>query len=587
MNRLNISAFLLIFLAVVTVTQAQSFNALGLKQGARILVAAESYGTTDKNSQIQSWSPEAMLDEDKERGWCSASGASFPMSFVFELLDGYSLEKIIFDNNCQTEYPGICAKEVRIETSATTAATGYKELGIVKLDEYSRKAYPLKDTKAKWIRITILSNYGNESYTELMEIEAWGIPVAAVAKANLTGTWKTTFGNMSFKKNKNDYLYACYEYNGGEIHSVSVEGKTINFRWEEKTTNTRGWGSVTSNKDGTKLSGVWGYNNDHSSIAIWEFEKQSNTPGTCPNDDLMALKTNEPLNEKKNYLAAEDEVPVKEVKKEPEPKLAVVETKGEKPVETKVENKTASNDIVDFDPATAGKNFLFIIAINDYKYWNKLTNAKKDAQDVKEVLTSRYKFEKENVFEIYDDQATAANIFAKISEMKKHVGSNDNLLFYYSGHGYYNVDIEEGFWIPVDAKRGAETEYVPNSTLLKYIKSIPAKHIFLVADACFSGSLLSQTSRGYVENVEQYKSRWALTSGRLEFVSDGDAGVNSPFASYFIKFLRENKKTKVPVTELIQYVKVAVSNNSEQTPMGNPLKNVGDEGGEFVFYLKE
>jgi hypothetical protein len=31
---------------------------------------------------------------------------------------------------------------------------------------------------------------------------------------------------------------------------------------------------------------------------------------------------------------------------------------------------------------------------------------------------------------------------------------------------------------------------------------------------------------------------------------------------------------------------MAVANNSEQTPEGNPLKDVGDEGGEFIFYRK-
>ena len=40
-------------------------------------------------------------------------------------------------------------------------------------------------------------------------------------------------------------------------------------------------------------------------------------------------------------------------------------------------------------------------------------------------------------------------------------------------------------------------------------------------------------------------------------------------------------------SELAQYVKITVANNSEQTPIGNPLRNVGDKGGEFVFKLNE
>lgn len=249
------------------------------------------------------------------------------------------------------------------------------------------------------------------------------------------------------------------------------------------------------------------------------------------------------------------------------------------------DNPTNEHDL-EFDVSKTGKNYLLIVGINEYKFWNPLGNATKDAKEVKKVLTERYRFVSENIFEIYDKEATVKNILAKISELRSQIKEDDNLLIYFSGHGFYNPDIDEGFWIPVDAKKGEETEYLANSTLLKYLKSIQAKHIFLVADACFSGALFSQGSRGYVENVEQFKSRWGLTSGRLEYVSDGDTGKNSPFATYFIKFLKDNQKTKFPISELVQYVKTAVANNSDQTPIGNPLKSIGDEGGEFVFYLK-
>jgi len=234
----------------------------------------------------------------------------------------------------------------------------------------------------------------------------------------------------------------------------------------------------------------------------------------------------------------------------------------------------------------AGQNYLLVIGINKYVYWPQLNNATKDAKDVKAVLLEKYQFKAENVSELYDDQATYKNILEKMVQIKSKANANDGLLIYFSGHGFYNKGIDEGYWIPVDAHKDAETEFLPNSTLLKYLKAFEAKHIFLVADACFSGALFSQGSRGYIDNVEKYKSRWGLTSGRLEVVSDGTSGNNSPFASYFLKFLKDNTKKQFPCSEIIQFVKVAVANNSEQTPIGSPLKNVGDEGGEFIFYLK-
>ncbi len=251
----------------------------------------------------------------------------------------------------------------------------------------------------------------------------------------------------------------------------------------------------------------------------------------------------------------------------------------------KVETSSMGNDL-DFDPGAKGKNYLLIIGIGKYTSWPQLGNAVKDALDVKKVLLNKYAFEKENMIEIYDEKATVQTMFTAFTDLKKKITPKDNLMIYFSGHGFYNPDLEEGYWIPVNAKKGVETDYLPNASLLKYIKAIDTQHTFLVADACFSGSLFSQGSRGYIENVENVKSRWGLTSGRLEYVSDGQMGKNSPFCTYFLKYLESNQKKKFPVSEIVQYVKTSVSNNSDQTPVGNPLSKVGDEGGEFVFYLK-
>jgi len=165
------------------------------------------------------------------------------------------------------------------------------------------------------------------------------------------------------------------------------------------------------------------------------------------------------------------------------------------------------------------------------------------------------------------------------------VGPNDNLMIYYAGHGYFDDLLNEGYWVPVEANLDQEAEYLPNTTILKIIGSINSKHTFLVADACFSGSLFSDRERGYTKNVERYKSRWGLASGRLEEVSDG-SGKHSPFASSFVECLNNNDKESIPVSDIVHFVKHKVSEIANQTPRGNPLKNVGDEGGEFVFEKK-
>jgi WD40 repeat protein len=236
----------------------------------------------------------------------------------------------------------------------------------------------------------------------------------------------------------------------------------------------------------------------------------------------------------------------------------------------------------DYDPAKA-RNHLFIVGINKYKYWPQLFNAVRDAEAIANTLVGMYNFSFSDVKMLLDEQASLNNIYTELSKYIETVGPDDNLVIYYSGHGFYNDALKEGYWIPYDAKLNAMGEYFSNSNLLKLVNSIQSQHTFLVVDACFSGSLFAPTTRGYVDNVEKYRSRWGLASGRLETVSDGAYGSNSPFATRLLEFLRTNTKDEIPVSEIVQYVKVNVANESNQTPIGNPMRSVGDEGGEFVF----
>jgi hypothetical protein len=240
----------------------------------------------------------------------------------------------------------------------------------------------------------------------------------------------------------------------------------------------------------------------------------------------------------------------------------------------------------DYD-ASRAKNFLLVVGINNYEFWPHLNNAVKDANDMAGTLMGLYNFDFSNVTVLRDEQATRSNIYKTLRNYISQVAPADNLVIYFSGHGHFDELLNEGYWIPYEAHVNEEGDYLPNSSILKIIESINSQHTFLVADACFSGSLFGEQKRGYAENVEKYKSRWGLASGRLEAVSDGAQGTNSPFATQVLKFLKDNKKDRVTVSELIQAVKLGVAESSNQTPIGNPLKVTGDEGGEFVFYKKK
>ena len=81
-------------------------------------------------------------------------------------------------------------------------------------------------------------------------------------------------------------------------------------------------------------------------------------------------------------------------------------------------------------------------------------------------------------------------------------------------------------------------------------------------------------------------SRKAISSGGIEPVMDGGKDGHSIFAYYFIKSIENNKDKYLDASRLFNNIKIPITNNSDQTPMFQPIKNTGDEGGQFIFILK-
>lgn len=235
-----------------------------------------------------------------------------------------------------------------------------------------------------------------------------------------------------------------------------------------------------------------------------------------------------------------------------------------------------------------GKNHLFAIGIDSYQYFTPLRNARKDIEDLAEVLVDQYDFEREDIQLICDQEATKDNIIDHLDGLRRKVGPGDKLLIYYSGHGY--TDTDRGFWIPVDAEPSRVSSYLANAEVRDIIQSIKARHILLISDSCFSASLLvrdiSSDMGGAFKDWEKNPSRWAFISGK-GVVSDGKEGENSPFAAGIIKNLRENDEDAINIIKLADRVTHEIRFNYEQQAEVCPLFQAGHAGGQFVFVKKQ
>ncbi len=225
-------------------------------------------------------------------------------------------------------------------------------------------------------------------------------------------------------------------------------------------------------------------------------------------------------------------------------------------------------------------NYLLLIGIDNYIHHTKLNHSVSDCKKLVNVLTSKYKFEVKNVYELYDNEATRSNIIHTFKRLSSELKPTDTLLIYFAGHGIMD-EAGDGYWIPVDAVD--EASFIHNQRVVTYINQIKTLHTLLVSDSCFSGTFFRNTRRAVVDSrLRKRKSRWAITSGRdnQEVLDD------SPFAKALINFLEFNEENTISATSLGGYLK-EIGNNYHQIPQNGVLFGTGHESGEYIFELKE
>lgn len=239
-----------------------------------------------------------------------------------------------------------------------------------------------------------------------------------------------------------------------------------------------------------------------------------------------------------------------------------------------------------------GEYWAVLIGIDEYTYAPNLESAVKDVQAVRAVLESRYGFHPSRIKQLLNAQATRKNIENTLYALSREAGPEDSVFIYYAGHGQYDQARDHGWWVPTDGEPRQAGTLITNATILRYIKGMQAKHVYLVADSCFSGSLFGTralppiTDRWYAELYKD-RSRWGLTSGATEPVADRGLGGHSPFAYFLLKLLRENTHPYLVPSTIHEALAPLVANNTNQVPRSEPLTQSGDEGGQFVFRLTE
>ncbi len=248
------------------------------------------------------------------------------------------------------------------------------------------------------------------------------------------------------------------------------------------------------------------------------------------------------------------------------------------------------------------KSYAVIIGIDRYRnldYNLQLKNAVSDAKGVQQVLAEKYQFDK--FYTLFNEEATKESILKTLQGDLAGAGKDDALFVFYAGHGYTQTTQfgdEVGYIVPHDGSM-KDNEMYKNISMVELrdniAKTLNAKHIFFVMDACYSGTLLRRGSTtkeqavdyDYLKTITETPVRQVLTAGgKNEQVLDGGYKNHSIFTGRLIEKL-EKAENYITATELGSYVpKKVIIDASDRNHKQNPQFGYLLGEGDFVFIAK-
>jgi outer membrane protein OmpA-like peptidoglycan-associated protein len=226
-------------------------NALGLLTGARVL--DEDGGPWEAAARMLDGQPETQYDP----------GFSENAPLIIQLAEPFDVTRLeVINSNAEKDYPGISVKKLRVERSARHTGPWQRvvEWKLSKGTKPQSRAVSLR--RVRYLRVTLVSNHGNESWIGLGELQGWGRRSAS-RKIQFTGAWETNYGELRLTQT-GGRITGCYGPSGSKAGHNTVEGTlegAVFFgRWREANeggADTSGTMAFALTQEG-ELSGVWG-----------------------------------------------------------------------------------------------------------------------------------------------------------------------------------------------------------------------------------------------------------------------------------------------------------------------------------------
>ena len=233
-----------------------------------------------------------------------------------------------------------------------------------------------------------------------------------------------------------------------------------------------------------------------------------------------------------------------------------------------------------------------VIGVSDYDYWPDLRGAVRDAKEVAHVLKEMGM----SVTTLLNP--TSAQLKTAMNKLTYGPGREQDraILFFYSGHGETErlaTGQKLGYIVPKDAPlpardpSGFADKAVSMNQIETYALRIQSKHVLMVFDSCFSGTVFASLKSAPTDISEK------STRAVRQFITAGSDEEQVPDESVFkICFIQGikgeadfNKDGYVTGSELGMHLDSSVVNYSmgSQHPQYGKIRNPELDKGDFIF----
>lgn len=217
-----------------------------------------------------------------------------------------------------------------------------------------------------------------------------------------------------------------------------------------------------------------------------------------------------------------------------------------------------------------GKQYVFLIAIDNYENWESVSGNVQAAKRFKNVLLSKYFVD--NIIEVYDTDATKEKLVSELTSLKGLLKSSDSIVIYFSGHGY--DDDTDNYWIPYNASNNdfEKTNWFSNTEFKSIIADINANHLLILTDAGFNKSFVTKeklNSQSISDKQYKLKAR--------QVISDEES-----FFDKITAVLSKNTNKYISSNQIY----TAIATEKSSIVLGS-LNNLGHASNASFFFLRQ